>query len=159
MCQACQMAYHDITKPFAVHSDSASVHRVKPWADASTTGHGQLRLVTCTSKKLNAVDNRITNETVKTDTDGNVPDYVNQPRYASALNQLASGQFAGVSACVSGTRAITLPAVYTSTPVILVFDETTAGGAKLIAKSATGFAVSCTGATDIFDWMVVGNPN
>ncbi|MGA2353911.1 MAG: hypothetical protein ABSG02_05415 [Terriglobales bacterium] len=112
-----------------------------------------------TSKKLNAVDNRITNETVKTDTDGNVPDYVNQPRYASALNQLASGQFAGVSACVSGTRAITLPAVYTSTPVILVFDETTAGGAKLIAKSATGFAVSCTGATDIFDWMVVGNPN
>src|SRR5208282_924539 len=83
-----------------------------------------------------------------------------------AANQLAApyqfnaGGWAGTSACVTSTKAITFaaPVAFTSTPVILVFDETTAGGAKLTAKSNTGFTVSCTGATDAFDWIVVGNP-
>jgi hypothetical protein len=76
-----------------------------------------------------------------------------------ALAQSAPSQYAGVSFCSGGTKAISLPITYRSQPVILVFDETTKGGANLSAKSAIGFTVSCTGASDIFDWMVVGNPN
>jgi hypothetical protein len=41
----------------------------------------------------------------------------------------------------------------------VVSDETKAGGAKLASKSAKGFVVSCSGATDTFDWIAVGNPN
>lgn len=75
------------------------------------------------------------------------------------FNQGATNHFAGVSACVSGTMTIPLPITYHSQPSILVFDETTAGGIKLSAKSRSSFTVSCTGATDAFDWVVVGNPN
>jgi hypothetical protein len=76
----------------------------------------------------------------------------------NALNQFAANTFAGVSACSSSTKAITFTA-FTSQPVILVFDESTKGGANLSAKSTSGFTVSCTGASDIFDWQVIGNPN
>jgi hypothetical protein len=69
------------------------------------------------------------------------------------------GDFADVSACVGGTKAIVFAQAFNSNPVVLVFDETTAGGAKLSAKSNTGFTVSCAGATDTFDWMAIGNPN
>jgi hypothetical protein len=81
------------------------------------------------------------------------------PLAISKLDQKTASQFAGISACVTSTKAITFPTAYTSQPVILVFDETTAGGVILSAKSASGFTVTCTGATDAFDWMAVGNPN
>ncbi len=74
------------------------------------------------------------------------------------LNQRGADNFAGVSTCSSHTKAISLPRKYASQPVILVFDETTNGGASLSAKSTSGFTVSCTGASDIFDWQVIGNP-
>ena len=32
-------------------------------------------------------------------------------------------------------------------------------GANLSAKSTSGFNVSCTGATDAFYWIVIGNPS
>jgi hypothetical protein len=77
------------------------------------------------------------------------------------LQQFVSGDYAGVSACVGGTKTITFggtPA-YVQTPVILVFDETTHGGASLTAKSNTSFTIACTGTTDTFDWMIVANPD
>jgi len=78
-----------------------------------------------------------------------------------ALLQKVANTIAGISACVGSTKAITLPSnvTYASQPVILVFDETTAGGVSLSTKSKTGFTVSCSGATDAFDWMVIANPN
>lgn len=81
------------------------------------------------------------------------------PLLTKRLNQDTASQFAGTSSCVSGTQKITLPITYSSEPVILVFDETTKGGANLTAKSNRSFTVSCSGATDTFDWMVVGNPD
>jgi hypothetical protein len=83
------------------------------------------------------------------------------PQRIPLLNQVVPSQFAGVSACSGGIKTINLALIptFTSQPAILVFDETTAGGAKLSAKSKSGFTVSCTGTTDRFDWMVVGNPN
>jgi hypothetical protein len=64
-----------------------------------------------------------------------------------------------VLTCAAGTASWTFALAYTSTPVILVSDETTAGGARVSAKSNTGFTVTCTGATDVVDYFVIGNPN
>jgi len=84
--------------------------------------------------------------------------YFNTPAAFATMNQIAANQWAGVSACSGSTKAISLPVTYNSQPVIIVFDETTKGGTSLTTKSASGFTVSCTGASDVFDWMVVGNP-
>jgi hypothetical protein len=80
------------------------------------------------------------------------------------IQQNAQSQIAGTSACVTGTKIITFSggifqAAYNNTPVIIVFDETTHGGASLSAKSNTAFTVTCTGASDVFDWIVIGNLN
>ncbi|MGC1188164.1 MAG: hypothetical protein WA871_12305 [Candidatus Acidiferrales bacterium] len=76
------------------------------------------------------------------------------------MNQsAANSDFAGTSACASGAKTITFASAYSNTPVILIFDETTHGGASLTAKSASSFAVACTGASDAFDYLVIGNPN
>jgi len=108
---------------------------------------------------LNAINDFMTKEVVRTDPSGNVPDFVGQPLYSTSLNQLVASQYAGTSACSGSIKTIILPITYNSQPAIFVFDETTKGGASLSAKSTSGFAVSCAGATDVFDWMVVGNPN
>jgi hypothetical protein len=85
--------------------------------------------------------------------------------YIRTLNQTAAAQYAGTSACSSGTEAITPPIAYIHQPAILVFDETTKGGASLSAKGACpgsscgSFTVSCSGVNDVFDWIVIGNPN
>jgi hypothetical protein len=76
------------------------------------------------------------------------------------MNQsAANSDFAGSSACASGAKTITFASAYSSIPVILIFDETTHGGASLSAKSASSFAVICTGTSDAFDYLVIGNPN
>jgi hypothetical protein len=76
------------------------------------------------------------------------------------MNQSAANtDFAGAAACSGGAKTITFGAAYSSTPVILIFDETSPGGASLTAKSASSFAVACTGASDAFDYIVIGNPN
>jgi hypothetical protein len=72
--------------------------------------------------------------------------------------QQSANQWAGVSACSNGTRAIAFPALYINPPAILVFDETTAGGAKPAARSLSGFTVSCAGASDAFSWVAIDNP-
>ncbi len=79
--------------------------------------------------------------------------------YASHFNQGAANQVAGTSACLSGAQTIAFPGPYASPPVVLLFDETTKGGINLTAKATWGFEVSCTGASDVFDWIVIGNPN
>jgi hypothetical protein len=108
---------------------------------------------------LNAINDLFAKEAIKADSSGNVPDFVGQPSYNTALNQVGASQYAGTSACSGSTKAIALPVAYNSQPAIFVFDETTKGGVSLRAKSTSSFTVSCAGASDTFDWMVVGNPN
>lgn len=71
----------------------------------------------------------------------------------------ANNDKAGVVTCAGNTVTKTFANPYVSTPVIFVSDETTAGGARVSAKSASAFTVTCTGATDVVDYIVMGNPN
>jgi hypothetical protein len=75
------------------------------------------------------------------------------------MNQNTPNQVAGTSACSSGAQTVTFPSPFVSPPALLVFDETTKGGISLAGKGTWGFIVSCTGASDVFDWIVIGNPN
>jgi hypothetical protein len=80
--------------------------------------------------------------------------------YNDILNQNSANRMAGTSACSGGTQTIVFfPGPRVSPPVVLVFDETTKGGASLTQKGNWGFTVSCAGASDVFDWVVIGNPN
>jgi hypothetical protein len=76
-----------------------------------------------------------------------------------AWNQGSAGSMAGVSACIRGVKKIEFPTPYVNPPAILVFDETTAGGAKLNYRELGSFEVSCTGESDAFSWIAIGNPN
>jgi hypothetical protein len=71
----------------------------------------------------------------------------------------ANGDSAGVLTCSAGAVSLTFAAAYASTPVIIVSDETTSGGARVSAKSATAFTVTCIGVSDVVDYMTAGNPN
>ncbi len=75
------------------------------------------------------------------------------------LNQTASGDLAAVKTCSSGSFTVTFNTPYASTPVIIVSDETTAGGARVSAKSSSGFTVTCSGSADVVDYTTYGNPN
>jgi hypothetical protein len=77
----------------------------------------------------------------------------------NTLNQNAGNRLAGTATCSFGSKAITFSVAYRSQPVIMVFDETTGGGARLSSKSTSGFSVACAGSSDVFDWIVIGNPN
>jgi hypothetical protein len=79
--------------------------------------------------------------------------------YTSHFNQYAANQVAGTSACSSGTQTIAFPGQFASSPAVVLFDETTKGGISLTGKGTWGFIVSCAGASDVFDWIVIGNPN
>jgi len=76
------------------------------------------------------------------------------------FNQASSNSdIAGTFSCSGGRKSITFATAFTSTPVIVVSDETTAGGARVSAHSTSGFTVTCTGTIDVFDYVVIGNPN
>ena len=76
------------------------------------------------------------------------------------IGQVAARTWAGVTSCTTSTFTVTMTKLkYNSTPVIIVSDETTSGGARVSAKSATSFSVACTGASDVVDWATFGNPN
>jgi hypothetical protein len=79
--------------------------------------------------------------------------------YLSHVNQNSANQVAGTSACSSGSQTIVFPGPFVSPPAVLLFDETTKGGISLTSKATWGFIVSCSGASDAFDWFVIGNPN
>jgi hypothetical protein len=87
------------------------------------------------------------------------PNYLTSNLMVPQLSQTTLSSFAGTSACAGGTQAISLSVTYVSQPVVLVSDQSTAGGARVSSRSTSGFTVACNGASDIFDWMVVGNPN
>lgn len=72
---------------------------------------------------------------------------------------LANTDFQGVLTCAAGTVVKTFSQAFSSTPVIVISDETTSGGARVSAKSASSFTVTCVGATDVVDYLVIGNPN
>jgi hypothetical protein len=86
-------------------------------------------------------------------------DFVPSSLYLQHVNQNTANQVAGTSACSSGAQTVTFPSPFGSPPAVLVFDETTKGGISLAGKGTWGFIVSCTGASDVFDWIVIGNPN
>jgi hypothetical protein len=79
--------------------------------------------------------------------------------YLTHLNQNSPNQVAGTGTCSGGTQTVSFPSPFVSPPALIVFDETTKGGISLTGKGTWGFIVSCAGASDAFDWMVVGNPN
>lgn len=74
---------------------------------------------------------------------------------SSSSNNDRSGKLT----CSASTITKTFATPYTSTPTVLVFDETNKGGVNLTAISPSAFTASCTGATDSLDYLVLGNPN
>ena len=86
-------------------------------------------------------------------------DLVPSALYTNIFNQNTANRLAGTSTCSNGTQTVTFTGARVNPPVVLVFDETTKGGASLTQKGNWGFTVSCAGASDVFDWMVIGNPN
>jgi hypothetical protein len=74
-------------------------------------------------------------------------------------NGVSNTDTEGLVTCAASTVTKTFAQAFTSTPTIVVSDETTAGGARVSAKSASAFTVTCTGATDVVDYFVFGNPN
>jgi hypothetical protein len=86
-------------------------------------------------------------------------DFAPSSLYLQHVNQNSANQVAGTSTCSAGAQTIVFPGPFVSPPAVLVFDETNKGGVSLTTKATWGFEVSCTGASDVFDWMVVGNPN
>jgi hypothetical protein len=75
------------------------------------------------------------------------------------LNQITGGSdVAGTVTLVSGSKVVTFATAFASTPVCIVSDETTAGAARVSAKSASSFTIS-GGASDVVSYVCVGNPN
>ena len=86
-------------------------------------------------------------------------DFAPSALYTNIFNQNTANRVAGSSACSSGTQTIVFSGPYVSPPAVVLFDETTKGGISLTGKGTWGFIVSCAGASDVFDWIVIGNPN
>ena len=70
----------------------------------------------------------------------------------------ANGDIAGRVTCVTNAVTKTFASAYTSAPTVILSDETTKGGASTTPGTAS-FVVSCTGASDVVDYYVIGNPN
>lgn len=75
------------------------------------------------------------------------------------LFQAAQSDASGVATCVASTVTVTFNTAYASTPTIMLTDETTTGGARVSAKSNSAFTITCTGATDVVDYLTFGNPS
>jgi len=69
-----------------------------------------------------------------------------------------SGGEGGRATASSNSITVVFNNTYAVTPIIVVSDETTAGGATVTSKSATGCTITTTGASDVVDWTVVPNP-
>ena len=75
------------------------------------------------------------------------------------MNQITGGNdVAGTVTLVSGSKVVTFTTAFAGTPVCVVSDETTAGGARVSAKSASAITIS-GGTTDVVSYLCVGNPN
>lgn len=96
------------------------------------------------------------------DSGGNISSLTNSAgtQFRKHINQLAAnGDNSGVLTCVASSASKTFATAYTSTPVILLEDDTVLGGARVSAKSNTAFTVTCSGATDVVEYFTYGNPN
>lgn len=97
---------------------------------------------------------------VSSNAGGSSSDVIQFGDVSTHLTQATSNtDIAGVLTCSSGTAGRTFSTSFASPPVVIVSDETTAGGARVSAKGATSFTVTCAGASDIVDYVVIGNPN
>jgi hypothetical protein len=139
-----------------VTSAGAAVFQVTPGASASITlGNG------------NHLLGGWGNNTFTFGTAGNDPVLVINARDTQVggttneriFQKTANKDFAGVATCAASTVTVAFANAFTSTPAIFVSDETTTGGARVSTKSNAAFTVTCTGATDVLDYIVVGNPN
>jgi len=100
-------------------------------------------------------------------TNGSIPVLTGVPNglYCSSsvnvgrVNQTNALSSAQVVVCSGGTKTVTYSPPFNSTPVVILTDYTTSGGVRPTASSNTGFTAACTGATDTFSWMAIGNPN
>ena len=73
--------------------------------------------------------------------------------------QAANNDVGGTVSCSASTVTVPFTRAYANSPVIVVSDDTTSGGAHVSARSGSSFTITCTGATDQVDYMVLGNPN
>jgi hypothetical protein len=61
--------------------------------------------------------------------------------------------------CAANTKTITFTTAFSNTNyVALLTDQTTAGGARVSTKNTGSMVITCTGATDVVDYLVLGNP-
>jgi hypothetical protein len=72
----------------------------------------------------------------------------------------ANNDISGKLTCAASVATKTFALAYTSAPMVQLNDETTANGAHLSSPATnSAFSIACTGATDVVDYFVVGNPN
>lgn len=65
----------------------------------------------------------------------------------------------GTAACSTNTVTVTFATAFSNaTYQVLLTDQTTAGGAKAGTKNTGSFVITCTGASDSVDYLVLGNP-
>ena len=94
-----------------------------------------------------------------------INEVTNNRNQLGPLGQVAANLWAGTTSCSSNTFTITFPTIgnnamaFMNVPTIIISNSTTMGGARVSARSTTGFTVTCYGATDSVDWIVIGNPN
>jgi hypothetical protein len=74
------------------------------------------------------------------------------------VNQGSPHQWSDTVTLSAGTKIIIFPQGYNSSPVCVVSDETVAGAAKISAISKTAMTIT-GGATDVVDYICIGNPN
>lgn len=64
----------------------------------------------------------------------------------------------GTVTCATNTVQYVYKTPYINVPTVVISDDTTKGGANISAKDRFSFTVSCTGATDVVEYVVVPNP-
>lgn len=98
-------------------------------------------------------------------TDGNTAGSTN-PEFGITNGHITHGIVAGVNqdnwgtaVCAASTVTVTFTRAFTTaTYQVILTDQTTAGGAKAGTKNTGSFVITCTGATDSVDYLVLGNP-
>ena len=65
----------------------------------------------------------------------------------------------GTATCSTNTVTVTFTAAFTTTTYkVLLTDQTSAGGARVSTKNLGSFVITCTGASDAVDYLVLGQP-
>ena len=65
----------------------------------------------------------------------------------------------GTATCATSTATVTFSTAFANaTYQVLLTDDTTVGGARVSTKNTGSFVITCTGASDSVDYIVLGNP-